>query len=527
MMVFLQSFSDGITIINLSVSCLLMKGHEKSEKIMNIATKRGFFFPTAEIYGAKAGFWTYGHLGTLMKQQWQNLWKTYFLGLSPDYWEIEGGYILPEKVFQSSGHLANFNDPLVECKKCHTRFRADDFVEEQLKIKTYGLDTSALDKLIKDNTLACTNCKTKDFDTVKWFNMMFQMQLGATKTEPVYLSPETAQNPFLSFKREFMALRERIPMGLAMIGKAFRNEISPRQGFYRLREFWQAELQIFFDPATINECDDWKPVEKYKLQISFAEKGKAGAVKEVTCDELNKKQQIPKFYAYHMAKIQQFYLDKLQIPKDKFRFRELDSNERAFYNKIHFDMELDLETLGGFKEVGGCHYRTDHDLAGHQKGSNDKLEVLSNGKKILPHVLELSFGIDRNIWSLLDINYKMEQEREIFSLPAAVAPIQVAVFPLVNKDKLPEKAEEVYALLKDKFKTVMDAKGSLGKMYRRMDEIGTKATITVDYQTLKDNTVTLRDRDSMQQIRVSVKELCEKLDAFLNGKPLEKLGKLI
>ena len=354
---------------------------------MHIATKRGFFFPTAEIYGAKAGFWTYGHLGTLMKQRWQDLWRCSFLGLSQDYWEIEGSSILPEKVFQSSGHLANFKDPLVECKKCHQRFRADDFVEERLQIKTYGLDIDALDKLIKDNNLACPHCGAKDLDNVKWFNMMFQMQLGATKTEPVYLSPETAQNPFLSFKREYMALRERLPFGLAMIGKAFRNEISPRQGFFRMREFWQAELQIFFDPATINECDDWKAVEKYKLQIAFAEKGKNTGVKEVSCDEANKKRDLPKLYVYHMAKIQQFYLDKLGIPKEKFRFRELGIEERAFYNKIHFDIELDLETLGGFKEVGGCHYRGSHDLEGHQKGSNEKLEVLSDGKKILPHVL--------------------------------------------------------------------------------------------------------------------------------------------
>ncbi len=486
---------------------ILMKGHEKNENIMNIATKRGFFFPTAEIYGAKAGFWTYGHLGTLMKQQWQDLWRSYFLGLSSDYYEIEGSYILPEKVFQSSGHLANFNDPLVECRKCHVRFRADDFIEEQLKIKTYGLDTEALDKLIKDNVLACTNCEGKDFDKVKWFNMMFQMQLGATKTESVYLSPETAQNPFLSFKREFMALRERIPFGLAMIGKAFRNEISPRQGFFRMREFTQAELQIFFDSATIHECDDWKTVEKYKLLLAFAEHGKDRVIKEVTCDEATKKYELPKFYVYHLAKIQQFYLEKLNIPKNKFRFRELGADERAFYNKLHFDIELDMDTLGGFKEVAGCHYRTDHDLAGHQKGSNEKLEVLSNGKKIIPHVLELSFGVDRNIWALLDLTYKMEKEREFFSLPNVVAPIAVAVFPLVNKDKLPEKADEVYALLRKHFKTFYDSKGSIGKMYRRMDEIGTPFMITIDYDSLKQQDVTVRDRDSMKQVRVKIKDL--------------------
>ncbi len=498
-----------------------MKGHEKSEKIMNIATKRGFFFPTAEIYGAKAGFWTYGHLGTLMKQQWQNLWRSYFLGLSPDYWEIEGSYILPEKVFQSSGHLANFNDPLVECRKCHHRFRADDFIEEQLKIKTYGLDTDALDKLIKDNNLACTNCKAKDFDKVKWFNMMFQMQLGATKTEPVYLSPETAQNPFLSFKREFMALRERLPFGLAMIGKAFRNEISPRQGFFRMREFTQAELQIFFDPATIDECDDWKSVEKYKLLLAFAEKNKERVIKEVTCDEANKKYELPKFYVYHLAKIQQFYLEKLNIPKNKFRFRELDGDERAFYNKIHFDIELDLETLGGWKEAAGCHMRGAHDLEGHQKGSGEKLEVSvqKNGKveKILPWVLELSFGIDRNIWALLDINYKLEKERELFSLPSSVAPLKIAVFPLVNKDKLPEFAQKIYEDLREaKFSVYWDEGGSIGRRYRRFDEVGGSIGITIDYDSLKQDDVTLRDRDTMKQIRVKLEDLNKTLHKMLN-----------
>ena len=174
-------------------------------------------------------------------------------------------------------------------------------------------------------------------------------------------------------------------------------------------------------------------------------------------------------------------------------------------------MELDLETFGGFKEVGGCHYRTDHDLAGHQKGSGEKLEVTVDEKKILPHVLELSFGIDRNIWALLDIFFRIEKERELFTLPATVAPIQVAVFPLVNKDKLPEKAEEVYSLLKEHFKTVADSKGSIGKMYRRMEEIGTPSMITIDYDSLKQHDVTVRDRDTMQQVRVKIKDLVEHL----------------
>src|SRR3989344_502242 len=194
----------------------------KLEKIIDIATKRGFFYPSAEYYGAKAGFWTYGHLGKLIKNKWENLWRCYFLSLNDNYFEIEGSYILPKEVFVSSGHLKNFNDQLTSCKKCNLRFSVDLLIED--------------DKIIKDNKLKFPRCGGS-LDDVKWFNMMFEVKLGSTGEEIAYLSPETAQNPFLSFKRQFLALRERLPMGLAMIGKAFRNEISPRQGFFRLREF--------------------------------------------------------------------------------------------------------------------------------------------------------------------------------------------------------------------------------------------------------------------------------------------------
>ena len=229
-----------------------MANTKKAETITDIATKRGFFYPTAEIYGAKAGFWTYGHLGTIMKKKWEDLWRCSFLGLDPYYFEIEGNSILPEKVFKSSGHLSHFNDPLTQCKKCQFRFRADELVEDTLNINAEGLTDKALNKLIKDNKIGCPKCNHKSLDEVKWFNMMFPIQLGAAgKTETVYLSPETAQNPYLAYKRQLYALRERLPFGLAMIGKAFRNEISPRQGFFRLREFTQAELQIFFNPHNI------------------------------------------------------------------------------------------------------------------------------------------------------------------------------------------------------------------------------------------------------------------------------------
>ncbi len=505
-----------------------MKPNEKADLITNIATKRGFFFPTAEIYNGPAGFWTYGHLGTTMKQKWSDLWRCWFLGLHPNYMEIEGSSILPKKVFESSGHLKNFNDPLTHCKKCKFQFRADQLIEDETGASVEGFSPEDIDKEIAKHKLKCPRCGS-ELDKVKRFNMMFELKIGATGEETGYLSPETAQNPFLSFKRQFFALREKLPMGLAMIGKVYRNEVSPRQGFFRLREFTQAELQIFFDPATIDEHENWSNVKKEKLTILLHKDREKNKITEISAEELNAKLKIPKFYAYHLVKVQQFYLNQLKIPKEKFRFKELSPEERAFYNKIHFDMELDLETLGGFKEVGGVHYRTDHDLGGHQRGSGEKHEVTINGKSVVPHVLELSFGVDRNVWALLDIFFKQEKERTIFTFPLNLVPYDLALFPLLNKDGLPEEAEKVNEILKEQhWRLFYDNKASIGKMYRRIDEIGVPFAITVDHQTLKDKTVTLRETTSMKQIRLKIADLSTKIKEIFEGKlTFEKAGKTI
>ena len=430
----------------------------KAEDIQNIATKRGFFFPSGEIYGAKAGFWTYGHLGTVMKHKFENLWRNYFLKLNDNYFEIEDTSLMAEEVFKKSGHLEHFHDP----------------IEEKGKVRN--------------------------------FNMMFDVKVGVSKDEIMYLRPETAQSPYVAFKKEFMALRERLPLGLAVIGKAFRNEINPRQGFFRMREFTQAELQIFFEDGNLDV--NFNEVKDYKLIING---------KDVKCSDVKE----PKFYVYHLAKIQQFYLDILGIPGNKFSFRKLDEKEKAFYNKIHYDIELKIDSLNGFVEVGGLHYRTDYDTKNHN------ISINYGGKKIYPHVLELSFGVDRNIWGIMDIFYKKEKERILFLFNSNISPVEVAVFPLVNKEGIPEKAEEIYDLIKRDFNVFYDNKGSIGKMYRRMDEIGCMAMITIDHDSLKNNDVTLRDRDSMKQIRVKIEDLKETLNKFLEGVELEKLGKII
>src|SRR3989338_3498423 len=474
------------------------KEKSRSEKIMDIVTKRGFIYPSSEIYGSKAGFWTYGSLGTKIKHKWENLWKSYFLSLNTNFYEIDDCSIMPKKVFESSGHLKNFTDPLTECEKCHFRFRADQLIEDELKIDVAGLKEEALTKLIRDNKLKCPKCKGSLMD-VRFFNMMFDIKVGATGDDIMYLRPESAQSPYLAFKREFEATRRKLPLGLSVIGRVYRNEISPRQGFFRLREFLQAELQIFFDSDKIDEHDDFDSVKTYNLIVYLAADKK---LKKISAKDLNEKLKIPKFYVYHMVKVQQFYLELLNIPEDLFRFRELDENERAFYNKIHFDIELNLETLGGWREMGGVHYRHNHDLSGHQKGSGEKLEVTidedGKSKKVLPHVLELSFGVDRNFWALLDVFFVEEKERTIFKFPNNLAPLNAAVFPLMNKEGLPELAEEVFNSLRNSGLNVFyDDSGSIGKRYRRQDEIGTKYCLTVDFDSLTNKDVTVRDRDSM------------------------------
>ena len=248
---------------------------------------------------------------------------------------------------------------------------------------------------------------------------------------------------------------------------------------------------------------------------------------------MNEKLKFPKFYVYHMVKVQEFYLNIMQIPEKLFRFRELDSNERAFYNKIHFDVELNLESLGGWKEVSGVHYRGDYDLGGHQLGSGEKLEVTIDEagkvKRFIPHVLELSFGVDRNIWALLDIFYKEEKERTLFSFPSNLTPLDAAVFPLVNKEKLPDFSENIFnVLLSEGFTVFYDDSGSIGKRYRRQDEIGTKLCLTADFDSLKNEDVTIRDRDTMNQVRIKSKDLKSVLNKLIReNKSLSDFGKYI
>ncbi len=494
-----------------------------TDKIEDVAKRRGFFWTSSEIHGGISGLYDYAHLGTLMKRKFENIWRNYFLSLNDNFYEIEGCDITPESVFVASGHLQNFVDPIVKCRKCGATERADHILEDVLKESFEGLTQKELTELIKKHSIKCGKCKGP-LEEVGILNMMFPLVVGTGKEIKAYLRPETAQSAYVNFRREFECLRKQLPLGLAIIGKAYRNEISPRNVLIRMREFTQAELQIFFDPDKINEHEDFASVKDYKLRLFTVDGRKTNKLEEITCSEAAKK--LPKFYVYHMAKIQQFYLDILKLPIGSFRFRELSDEEKAFYNKYHWDIELSLD--GEWKEVAGIHYRTDHDLSGHQKVSKQDMSVSIDGKKFIPHVLELSFGVDRNIYALFVLGYKEEKVKEetraIFTFPRLLAPYDCAVFPLVNKDMLPEKAIEIKKLLQSVgFNIFYDASGSIGRRYRRADEIGVPACITTDNQTLEDNTVTLRDRDSMKQSRVKINDLCAALRKFLDGGELEEL----
>ncbi len=472
----------------------------KVDEIMDVALRRGFIYPAAEVYGGVSGFWEYGHLGTMLRRSWEDAWRRHFLGLDQNFHEITTTNIMPKGVFEGSGHLENFNDPLTSCNKCNQRFRADDLVQEAIGRNVEDLSPEELYECIKSEGIVCPRCKG-ELGEVNWFNMMFKVDIGAAGGVTGYLRPETAQGSFVSFKRMFEVMRNRLPLGLAIVGRVYRNEISPRQGFFRLREFNQAELQIFFDPDTFGEHPGFESVRDVTLRVKpFG----SDEIVSMTCGEFSERMGIGKFYVYHLARVQEFYLEKLKVPAEKFRFRELGGKEKAFYNKVHWDVEVYMETLGGFKEVGGIHYRTDHDLGGHEKASKQKMQVNIDGKRFVPHVLELSFGVDRNFWAIMDLAYEKEGERTVFHFPPSLAPYKVAVFPLLNKPQLIEAAQSLFATMGAVLSADYDRGGSIGRRYRRHDEVGTPFCVTVDFDTLEQGTVTLRDRDSMEQETIPI-----------------------
>ena len=471
------------------------------ETVMKLALERGFYFPSCEVYAdAQAGFWEYGPSGVGFKNKFLELWRRELIRRD-GMLEIDGSQIMSKSVFEASGHLGNFADPIIKCTKCKATFRADKTISEITEIEIpENAELDEFDNAILQNNIKCPKCKG-DFGKTKKFNMMFQVGIGP-EGEQAYLRPETCQSIFVDFPRLFKTMRGKLPLGIAQVGKSFRNEIAPRQSLLRLREFYQAEIEVFCNPSKLLDLDRFSEIENTIIRVQIDDK-----LSSVTCKEAVENKIIPnKFVAYYLGILMEFY-EKTGIDITKSRFRKLGNKEKAFYAEVAFDFEV--ETTIGWLELVACNYRSDYDLSSHSKKSKEKFEVMDNDEKILPHVFEISMGIDRSLYTILEHSIKNDKEHEriVLSLKPYLSPMHVGILSLVKKDGLKEKTDEIFLKIKRKFDAFLDHSGAIGRRYRRLDEIGAPFAVTIDHQTLDDNTVTIRKRDSMEQTRVNISEL--------------------
>ena len=476
------------------------------DDVVRIAQQRGFFFKSAESYpNTPAGFLDYGPQGVALKERLLELWRR-TLVKRDGMIEIDGAQILPKAVFEASGHLTNFTDPFVRCSKCGSVFRPDKLLEEKLgKQVPEKLSDLEYDSLMEKSGVKCLKCGSKLAGTTR-FNMMFRVGIGPAGEE-AYLRPETCQSIFVDFPLLFKTQRAKLPVGIAQVGRSFRNEIAPRQGLIRLRELNQAEVEVFFNPdRTDLPRFQWARQE----QLSFCMPD--GTEARVSVEEGISRALIPNMLIGHyLALITRFY-EQAGVSRDLQRLRVLSDEDRAFYSRAAYDLEAKIST--GWLELVACNYRGDYDLGGHAKVSGTDFTVDDGGEKVLPHVFELSLGVDRSTYVVMELAMKGEGERRVMALRPYLAPTQAAVFPLVNKDGLQEKAVAVFAELQETVDVFYDESGSIGRRYARADEAGVPVCLTVDYDTLKDGTVTLRDRDTRAQERVPINDLPGRISAL-------------
>ncbi|MGN6560661.1 MAG: glycine--tRNA ligase [Candidatus Nitrosocosmicus sp.] len=468
------------------------------DDVIQLALERGFYFPSCEIYSdTSAGFWEYGPNGVKIKNRFLDLWRRELVRRD-NMLEIDGSQIMSKNVFLASGHLQNFSDPIVKCMKCKSSFRADKLIHEKTKLEIpERLQNDKVDILISEHDIKCPNCGGA-FSSTERFNMMFKVEIGPNHDE-AYLRPETCQSIFVDFPRIYKVNRGKLPLGIAQVGKSFRNEISPRQGLLRLREFYQAEIEIFCNPNKLNTLPKFDEVKCTLLRIYD------GQIIEVTAEQALQKEILPnKLVAYYLSLLVEFF-NKTGISSKRLRLRRLSEDEKAFYSRIAFDLEVD--TSIGWLELVACNYRSDYDLLSHSSISKTNLNVMDDEEKILPHVFELSLGIDRCIYSILEHSYFIDREKDdrvLLKLKPYLSPIQAGVLPLLKKEEFKQKSFYLLSLIKKDFDVFYDESGSIGRRYRRLEEIGVPFAFTVDHQTLEDDTVTIRYRDSMNQERIKI-----------------------
>lgn len=569
-----------------------------SEKVSGLSKRRGFFFQSSEAYGGVAGFQTYGPEGAELKRKIENSWRQTF-SRALGHREIEAPTVMPEPVFEASGHLDGFDDMIIECPECGTSTRADHLVEGNTEIEeAEGFDTDQIEALIKEHDLVCPSCGENLSDVeVEDFNLMFETSIGPGSGQRGYLRPETAQGIFVEFPRLKEYMRGQLPFGITQIGKAYRNEISPRKGLVRTREFTQAELEHFVDPEEDEpNLDRVKDVELKLYPVSEQEK-EDGEYIYATVEEAVEEEIIElDWVAYYLGIAKKWY-ERIGVDMDRFRFRQHQEGERAHYASDCWDAESDIGSeQEDWLEIAGFAYRGCYDLTKHKDHSGDEKdfqifkeydepktvekasvspdmgflgpefgekageiaekleelaeddpeafdadkifvevdgetysvpsekcnfsvdEVTENGEHIVPQVVEPSFGVDRTVYTVLvhgfDEDEVDEEERTVLRLTEKVAPTEVAVFPLMDKEGLGDKAREVAEKLrKEGFSVKYDDTGNIGKRYRRQDEVGTPYCVTVDYETFEDDPekVTVRDRDSTEQERVEISDLASHL----------------
>ncbi len=499
------------------------------EMLTEIAKRRGFFWPSFEIYGNIAGFTTYGDVGVKLKRNIEALWRESFVRRQ-GFFEIDDPIVNSSKIFEASGHLANFKEYAATCSQCGRSFRADHLIEERTGMEhVEALGGETIKKLLVDNNIRCPICGgvLKEPTLVL---TMFQTQIGATSAEVGYMRPEAAQGMFTNFKRCYQANRERIPFAISQQGKVMRNEVSPRRGMHRLREFTIMELELFFDPLN-PKCPWIKDFEDERVHLiteDMEEKSVKESIEVTIKEAVDKKLVNSEWQGYFMG-IGKRFIESLGVPPEKQQFRAHLPQERSHYSSQTFDHEV-LTKSWGWIEIAGHANRTDYDLKAHQKGSGADMSVLrKDGTRFVPHVIEPSYGLDRLTFVAMETAYEQremtKEKRTIFHFPRNLAPYQVSVQPLVTKDGLPEKALEIYyTVLAEGYRAIFDDSGSIGRRYARQDEIGTPLAVTIDYTTMEKGILTLRDRDSWEQVNVNVVELAGKLYAYFHGAGFRNLG---
>ena len=469
------------------------------DKVLDIAKRRGFIWgPSPNIYhGGVSGFYDWGPLGKLLKNKVESIIRKTFSFYN--FWEVECPTIMPRIVWEASGHYENFTDPIIKCLKCNAIYRADNLIKELFpKEKTAGLNEKELTKIIEKKKIKCPKCESVLSD-VQSYNLMMKTSVG---NQEAFLRPETATTTYLLYPEYYRFFRTKLPFGVFQIGKAYRNEISPRQHVLRTREFTQAEAQLFILPEQENNFENFKEVENEELPLMpFNKPQKSMSLKQAISNKIIKKQ------AYGFCLYIAYQIAKQLFEEKQIRLRQHNPKEMSHYADDAWDLEIKTERFGWF-EICGIHDRTDYDLKRHAEFARIKLEKPAN-------ILEIAFGLERPTYCLLENAFREDKIRSWLHFPLNLAPIDIAVFPLVKKDKLPEKAKQVFAQVEKEFIAMYD-EGFIGKLYRRMDEIGTSLCCTIDHQTLKDNTVTLREISTMQQIRVKIEDLNDIIKKILN-----------